>query len=130
MSTSTTQPANDTHEAPFLAPETHQRAGEAKTEQSAGELMTIPLSLLVHSTLNARKTGGEDVGELAALIKSQGLLQNLIVIPHTTKRGKATGKYGVVAGGRRLRALQLLAKAGDWSCPAVVEGFWLGFQAG
>ena len=120
MSTPTTQPANDTHEAPFLAPETHQRAGEAKTEQSAGELMTIPLSLLVHSTLNARKTGGEDVGELAALIKSQGLLQNLIVISHATKRGKATGKYGVVAGGRRLRALQLLAKAGDFAADAGV----------
>lgn len=120
MSTPTTQPANDTNEAPFLAPETHRIADEPKSQSSAGNLMTIPLSLLVHSTLNARKTGGEDVGELAALIKSQGLLQNLIVIPHTTKRGKTTGKYGVVAGGRRLHALQLLAKAGDLAADAEV----------
>ena len=50
---------------------------------------------------------------LAALIKGQGLLQTLVVHPDETKRGKATGDYGVAAGGRRMRALGLLAKAGD-----------------
>ena len=72
-----------------------------------------PLSRLVPSAFNARKSGGEDVGELAALIKAQGLLQNLVVHPIEAKRGKSTGDYGVAAGGRRLRALGLLAKAGD-----------------
>lgn len=78
-----------------------------------GELVLIPLSRLVPSAFNVRKSGGEDVSELAALIKAQGLLQNLVVHPDETKRGKSTGDYGVAAGGRRLRALGLLAKAGD-----------------
>jgi ParB family chromosome partitioning protein len=78
-----------------------------------GDLVLIPLSRLVPSAFNVRKSGGEDVSELAALIKAQGLLQNLVVHPDETKRGKSTGDYGVAAGGRRLRALGLLAKAGD-----------------
>ena len=130
-------------DARFLAPGTHQRAdakgrgkgqgaepakGPTKTTKArateptagvedeafaAGDLVLIPLSRLVPSAFNVRKTGGEDVGELAALIKAQGLLQNLVVHPDETKRGKSTGDYGVAAGGRRLRALGLLAKAGD-----------------
>ena len=132
-----------TKAARFLAPGTHQRAdakgkakgqgalpakGVAKTTKgratepaagvedeafAAGDLVLIPLSRLVPSAFNVRKSGGEDVGELAALIKAQGLLQNLVVHPDETKRGKSTGDYGVAAGGRRLRALGLLAKAGD-----------------
>ena len=78
-----------------------------------GDLVLIPLSRLVPSAFNVRKSGGDDVGELAALIKAQGMLQNLVVHPDETKRGKVTGDYGVAAGGRRLRALRLLAKAGD-----------------
>jgi ParB family chromosome partitioning protein len=132
-----------TTKARFLAPGTHQRAdakgkgkgqgaspakGPTKTTKArateaaasaedeacaAGDLVLIPLSRLVPSAFNVRKSGGEDVGELAALIKAQGLLQNLVVHPDETKRGKSTGDYGVAAGGRRLRALGLLAKAGD-----------------
>ena len=68
-----------------------------------GELVLIPLSRLVPSAFNVRKSGGEDVSELAALIKAQGLLQNLVVHPDEAKRGKSTGDYGVAAGGRRLR---------------------------
>lgn len=81
--------------------------------QPTGKLLSIPLSLLVLSPLNVRKQGGEDVTGLAALIKSQTMLQNLVVVPHLDKKGKATGQYGVVAGGRRLRALQLLCTQGD-----------------
>ena len=50
-----------------------------------GELVLIPLSRLVPSAFNVRKSGGEDVSELAALIKAQGLLQNLVVHPDETK---------------------------------------------
>jgi len=39
-------------------------------------------------------------------------LQNLVVCPALTKRGKSTGKFGVIAGGRRLRALRALAADG------------------
>jgi ParB family chromosome partitioning protein len=80
---------------------------------TAGDLVLIPLSRLVLSAFNARKSGGDDVGELAALIKAQGLLQNLVVHPDDAVRGKQTATFGVAAGGRRLRALRLLAQAGD-----------------
>lgn len=143
MSATTIHSTDTTTKARFLAPGTHQRAdakgkgkgqgalpakGPTKTTKgratepaasvedeafAAGDLVLIPLSRLVPSAFNVRKSGGEDVGELAALIKAQGLLQNLVVHPDETKRGKSTGDYGVAAGGRRLRALGLLAKAGD-----------------
>ena len=140
MSATTIHSTDTTTKARFLAPGTHQRADakgkgrgkgaspakgptkgsatkpESTVEDEAfapGDLVLIPLSRLVPSAFNARKSGGEDVGELAALIKAQGLLQNLVVHPDETKRGKSTGDYGVAAGGRRLRALGLLAKAGD-----------------
>ena len=71
----------------------------------------IPLSKLVPSLANVRKTG-RDVGieELAASIASHGLLQNLTVRPVLNAAGAETGKFEVVAGGRRLAALKLLAK--------------------
>lgn len=65
----------------------------------------IPLNRLVPSPANVRKTGtGIGVEELAASIAAHGLLQNLQVRP---AKG---GKFGVVAGGRRLAALKLLAQ--------------------
>jgi ParB family chromosome partitioning protein len=65
----------------------------------------IPLNKLVQSPVNVRKTGASmGIDELAASIKAHGLLQNLQVRPG------AAGKYEVVAGGRRLAALQRLAK--------------------
>lgn len=70
------------------------------------EIQTIPLSQLKASDLNARRTGGKKVEELAASIRAIGLQQNLGVVPN----GKG---YGVVFGGRRLRALQALKKAGE-----------------
>jgi ParB family chromosome partitioning protein len=65
----------------------------------------IPLSKLVTSEENVRKTNGKDgLKELAASIKAHGLLQNLTVKPS----GK---KFEVIAGGRRLSALNILASA-------------------
>lgn len=66
----------------------------------------IPLSRLKHSQLNVRKTGGKAVDELAASIKATGLQQNLGVVHDGAH-------YGVVFGGRRLRALLALQKAGE-----------------
>lgn len=79
------------------------------------EITMIALSKLVESEDNARKTdrkGG--IGELAASIRSHGLLQSLVV------RATDAGKFAVVAGGRRLRALRLLAKAGDIEKTALI----------
>lgn len=66
---------------------------------------SIPLNKLVAWSGNVRKTAGSDTGlaELAASIAAHGLLNNLIV------RKDRKGKHAVIAGGRRLAALQLLA---------------------
>lgn len=72
------------------------------------DITMIAVSKLVESEDNVRKTNRKDgVGQLANSIKAHGLLQSLVV------RAAHTGKFAVVAGGRRLRALRLLAKAGD-----------------
>ena len=69
-------------------------------------LILVPLSRLVlrPTGRNVRKTPRMSIPELAASIQRVGLLQNLIVI------AAADGEhYEVVAGGRRLAALKLLA---------------------
>ena len=88
-------------------------AAHALTEGSGDdELVYIPRSKLAFDPDNVRKSGGTDVHGLKALIASQGLMQNLIVCPQKSTKGKATRKFGVIAGGRRLRALQALAAEG------------------
>jgi ParB family transcriptional regulator, chromosome partitioning protein len=74
-------------------------------------LIEIPLSKLVPSPLNVRRTGAlRRIEELAASIHSHGLLQSLSVKPARDAEGGETGKYLVLGGGRRLAALKLLAK--------------------
>jgi ParB family chromosome partitioning protein len=69
------------------------------------KIKMIALTDLVRSPANVRKTSVMiGIEELAASIEAHGLLQNLQV------REAANGKYEVVAGGRRLAALKLLAK--------------------
>ena len=71
----------------------------------------ISLAKLLPSPANARRTGtGLGIEALAASIGAHGLLQSLVVRPALDGNGKATGKYEVVAGARRLAALKLLAK--------------------
>lgn len=78
----------------------------------------IPLSKLVPSTANVRKSGrSEGIKELAASIKAHGLLQNLTVRKGT---GASKGKFEVVAGGRRLAALQRLAEKDEIKASASV----------
>lgn len=75
---------------------------------AAGTL--LPLSVLSPSGLNPRKTFDVDELEgLAASIATNGLLQNLVV-----RAGKEPGRYVIVAGERRFRALTLLAERGMW----------------
>jgi ParB family chromosome partitioning protein len=65
-------------------------------------IKSIPLSQLVPSPSNVRKTdAATGISELAASIEAHGLLQNLQV------RKIASGKFEVVAGGRRHLALKL-----------------------
>lgn len=74
---------------------------------SAGRDVTIPLSQLFHSPANVRKQRSDQgLAELAALIKSQGLLQRLSVT------AVGDGRFAVDAGGRRLAACLSLAAEG------------------
>jgi ParB family chromosome partitioning protein len=69
---------------------------------------TIPLNQLIHSDSNVRHTAkAEGIAALAASIEAHGLRQNLNVMPTDDPK-----RFAVVAGGRRLRALKRLAKAG------------------
>ena len=84
-------------------------------------LILVSLSRLVlrPTGRNVRKTSRMSVPELAASIQRVGLLQNLIVI------AAADGEhYEVVAGGRRLAALKLLAKKHripkEWEVPCLL----------
>lgn len=77
----------------------------------------VPLSALYISPDNVRKGAVSGIAELAAMIESQSLLNPLQVKEDET----ATGKFGVIAGGRRLRALQLLANNGKIPADHLVE---------
>lgn len=71
------------------------------------QLIVIALSSLVRAEDNIRKTGREaDIDQLAASIHAHGLLENLVVSPVDD------GRYSVIAGGRRLAALNLLHEQG------------------
>lgn len=92
----------------------------AAADTPAQHLISVPLSQLRLSKRNVRKTktAGQSIDGLAASIERVGLLQNLTVIA-------ANGEdYEVVAGGRRLAALKLLAKkrhiAKDYDVPCLL----------
>ena len=118
MNAVTTTEAHAVHTAASSAANVLQAADPSK------HMILVPLSRLVlrpsgHMCRNVRKTVPRmSIPELAASIQRVGLLQNLIVIP------AADGlHYEVVAGGRRLAALKLLAKkhriAKDWNVPCL-----------
>ena len=101
MNAVTTTEARAVHTAASSAANVLQAADPSK------HMILVPLSRLVlrPTGRNVRKTPRMSIPELAASIQGVGLLQNLIVIP------AADGEhYEVVAGGRRLAALKLLAK--------------------
>lgn len=84
-------------------------------------LILVPLSRLVSRPTgrNVRKTPRMSIPELAASIQRVGLLQNLIVTATADSE-----RYEVVAGGRRLAALKLLAKkhriSKEWDVPCLL----------
>jgi len=82
-------------------------------------MLLVPLSQLRPSKRNVRKTLGASITELAASIERVGLLQNL-----TVTLASDGEHYEVVAGGRRLAALKLLAKkrriAKDYAVPCLL----------
>ena len=87
----------------------------------------IPLSKLKPSPANVRKTGGDEgLEELAASIEAHGLLQMPIVAPERDDAGNETGRYLVIAGERRRKALRLLVRQKKLprgtTVPCVVRG--------
>src|SRR5208337_3113153 len=91
---------------------------------------TIPLDKLTIHDGNVRQIkAGVSIETLATDIARRGLLQSLSVRPILNDAGEETGAYGVQAGGRRLRALQLLVKqkklAKNAPVPCIIrtEGF-------
>src|SRR5439155_19246197 len=91
---------------------------------TAASVRNIPLDKLVLSPTNVRKTApsaAEDA-ELKASIRARGLKQNLVVHPSSIDPKDV---HAVVAGGRRLKALQELAAEGvipaDFKVPCLIE---------
>jgi len=83
-------------------------------------IQSVKVKNLSLSKDNVRKSNRDaGIDTLAANIAAQGLLQNLIVTPL-----KKAGTFTVKAGGRRLRALQLLIQQGtlpaDHTVPVLV----------
>ena len=77
------------------------------------DIRDIPLSQLELSTCNVRKTPADASAftELKASIAAHGLLENLIA--RAMEPGAdGPGRYAVIAGGRRLAAMQALAAEG------------------
>jgi ParB family chromosome partitioning protein len=87
----------------------------------AQNMVLVPLSRLRSrpSKRNVRRKARTSIAALAASIRRLGLLQNLTVIPFGDD-----GDFEVVAGGRRLAALKLLAKKRhipeDWPVPCLL----------
>lgn len=78
-----------------------------QTHKDNIQTVAAPLNTLELSSLNPRQNPDEKgIEALALSIKAVGLLQNIIGI-------KTTDTISIVAGGRRLRALQMLAEQGD-----------------
>jgi ParB family chromosome partitioning protein len=71
----------------------------------------IPFNKLVLSQSNVRRVkAGVSIDELAESIARRGLIQSLHVRPVLDGEGQETGMFEVPAGGRRYRALEMLAK--------------------
>ena len=71
----------------------------------------IPFNKLVLSQSNVRRIkAGVSIEDLAESIARRGLIQSLHVRPVLNAEGVETGMFEVPAGGRRYRALELLAK--------------------
>lgn len=131
MTATTTTHANDVARAAGKggasrrkAASTKGRRGERATAAAGatGETDTtphdllVPLDRLVLGDANVRRVRRDDgIAELAALIESQGLLQRLAVV------ALPDGFYAVIAGGRRLRSMQLLVAEGRMDAAQLVE---------
>jgi ParB family chromosome partitioning protein len=105
-----------------LSPLLAQRARVPMTEsgQVAGDrLATLPLDLLQRGKYQPRvDMRPESLGELAESIKSQGLVQPILVRPLPNRNPGESQRYEIIAGERRWRAAQMVGIA---EIPAVIR---------
>jgi ParB family chromosome partitioning protein len=105
-----------------LSPLLAQRARVPMTEpvQAAGDrLATLPLDLLQRGKYQPRvDMRPESLSELADSIKSQGLVQPILVRPLPHRNPGESQRYEIIAGERRWRAAQM---AGIAEIPAVIR---------
>jgi ParB family chromosome partitioning protein len=90
------------------------------------DIRQIPLHQLTVDDANVRTIkNGVTIDMLADDVAFRGLLQSLAVRPLKDDNGLPTGRYGVIAGGRRLKALQKLAAEkridGSQTIPCIVR---------
>ena len=83
-----------------------------RADTAVSHIREIPLSRLALAPENVRKTPPDPqaAAELKASIAALGLLENLIT--RAVDPGNDGGSYAVVAGGRRLKAMQALVEDG------------------
>ena len=88
-----------------------------KHKGASNAVQTIPLSKLHLSAANVRKTVNEDADtQLSHDIEARGLLQNLIVT-----KAKKRGHFDVIAGGRRLRAMNQIVERKGWKAATEIS---------
>lgn len=99
--------------------ELKQAQQDVMNEAIAGRDDLVPLSVLWLSASNVRsKHDPEGIRALAGLIEAEGGLLNPLAVVVELVNG--VEGYGVVAGGRRLRALQLLVEQGKMDADALI----------
>jgi ParB/RepB/Spo0J family partition protein len=98
-----------TEQASFTKPLAPAALVPPKADDRLGQRVMIKLSLIDESPYNTRQVFA-GIDELAASIAEVGLLEDLLVRP-----SRKTGRFELVAGARRLRALQKI-KAEEASC--------------
>jgi ParB/RepB/Spo0J family partition protein len=108
-------PSNPTAHAAPGSSEVLLRGNERERAMTTNTVTTtttdISLAKLIPCPANVRRTGASSgIDALAASIQAHGLLQSLVVRPKLDSKGQTSDRYEVVAGGRRLAALKLLAK--------------------
>ncbi len=83
-----------------------------KTTES-GDFRSIPWNLLVKSPKNVRKIPTDDEDEdFTADIAQRGVLQSLLVCNQLDEAGTPTGRFEVIAGGRRYDSVGRLVASG------------------
>jgi ParB family chromosome partitioning protein len=104
--------------SPLLAP--RPAAATADAPAPPGErLATLPVDLLQRGKYQPRTDmRQESLNELADSIKSQGIIQPILVRPLARRNAGESQRYEIIAGERRWRAAQL---AGLAEIPAVIR---------